>query len=82
MALVFEVKGNVCHDIRRFLAEASHEANYLDMSMDGRMDMEPAVRTTDSPDHAYVRTILARIPLWSGDRRWPRANKPYPLGGR
>lgn len=68
MALVFEVKGNVCHDIRRFLAEASHEANYLELSMDGRMDMEPAVRTTDSPDHALCQddtsphTALVRRP--------------------
>ena len=43
-ALVLEVKGDFCHDIRQILARARvEEADYLELSMRRRMAVEPAL---------------------------------------
>ena len=36
-ALVLEVKGDLCHDIRRILAEVAREGDYIELSLDGRL---------------------------------------------
>ena len=36
-ALVLEVKGDFCHDIRRILAEVGREGDYIELSLDGRL---------------------------------------------
>ena len=40
-ALVLEVKGNFCHDIRRILAEVGREGDYIELSLDGRLTWNP-----------------------------------------
>ena len=41
VALVLEVKGNFCHDIRRILAEVRREGDYIELSLDGRLTWNP-----------------------------------------
>ena len=36
-ALVLEVKGDSCHDIRRVLAELDRSEDYIELSLDGRL---------------------------------------------
>ena len=40
-ALVLEVKGDLCHDIRRILAEVGREGDYIELSLDGRLPWNP-----------------------------------------
>ena len=40
-ALVLEVKGDFCHDIRRMLADVGREDDYLELSMSGGMTWNP-----------------------------------------
>ena len=41
VALVLEVKGDLCHDIRRILAEVGREGDYIELSLDGRLPWNP-----------------------------------------
>ena len=36
-ALVLEVKGDLCHDIRRMLTELDRGGDYIELSLDGRL---------------------------------------------
>ena len=45
VALVLEVKGNFCHDIRRILAEVGREGDYIELSLDGRLTWNPLSAT-------------------------------------
>ena len=40
-ALVLEVKGDFCHDIRRMLAELDRSEDYIELSLDGRLTWNP-----------------------------------------
>ena len=40
-ALVLEVKGDFCHDIRRILTEAGREKDYIELGMEGRWQWNP-----------------------------------------
>ena len=40
-AIVLEVKGDLCHDIRRMLADVGREDDYLELSMSGGMPWNP-----------------------------------------
>ena len=53
-ALVLEVKGDFCHDIRQILAESGREGDYLELSMDGGMTLESALGLV-------ARFVLARL---------------------
>ena len=44
-ALVLEVKGDLCHDIRRILAEVGREGDYIELSLDGRLTWNPLSAT-------------------------------------
>ena len=71
-ALVLEVKGDFCHDIRRMLAELHREDDYVELSLDGRMTWNPLSATwLDSYSLAYtVASLLNQLfgkgkePFW------------------
>ena len=44
-ALVREVKGDFCHDIRRILGEVGREGDYIELSLDGRLTWNPLSAT-------------------------------------
>ena len=44
-ALVLEVKGDSCHDIRRMLTELDRGGDYLELSLDGRLTWDPLSAT-------------------------------------
>ena len=71
-ALVLEVKGDFCHDIRQILARAGREADYLELSMDGGWQWNPlSAWWLDSYSLAYtVSSLLNQLfgkgkePFW------------------
>ena len=71
-ALVLEVKGDFCHDIRQILAESGREGDYLELSMDGGMTWNPlSAWWLDSYSLAYtVSSLLNQLfgkgkePFW------------------
>ena len=71
-ALVLEVKGDFCHDIRRMLADVGREGDYLELSMSGGMTWNPlSARWLDSYSLAYtVASLLNQLfgkgkePFW------------------
>ena len=71
-ALVLEVKGDFCHDIRRMLAELGREEDYVELSLDGRITWNPLSATwLDSYSLAYtVASLLNQLfgkgkePFW------------------
>ena len=57
--LVLEVKGDFCHDIRRILAEAGREDDYIELGMEGRWQWNPLSATwLDSYSLAYTISSL------------------------
>ena len=72
-ALVLEVKGDFCHDIRRLLADVGREGDYIELSLDGRLTWNPLSATwLDSYSLAYtVASLLNQLfgkgkdPFWS-----------------
>ena len=44
-ALVLEVKGDLCHDIRRMLTELDRGGDYIELSLDGRLTWNPLSAT-------------------------------------
>ena len=71
-ALVLEVKGDFCHDIRRMLADVGREDDYLELSMSGGMTWNPlSAWWLDSYSLAYtVSSLLNQLfgkgkePFW------------------
>ena len=71
-ALVLEVKGDFCHDIRRMLAELDRSEDYIELSLDGRLTWNPLSATwLDSYSLAYtVASLLNQLfgkgkePFW------------------
>ena len=71
-ALVLEVKGDFCHDIRRILAEADREEDYIELSMEGGWCWNPlSADWLDSYSLAYtVASLLNQLfgkgkePFW------------------
>ena len=71
-ALVLEVKGDFCHDIRRMLAELGRADDYIELSLDGRLTWNPLSATwLDSYSLAYtVASLLNQLfgkgkePFW------------------
>ena len=71
-ALVLEVKGDFCHDIRRMLGELDREDDYLELSIDGRMTWNPlSAAWLDAYSLAYtVASLLNQLfgkgkePFW------------------
>ena len=71
-ALILEVKGDFCHDIRAILKDAGREADYIELSLDGRITWNPLSATwLDSYSLAYtVASLLNQLfgkgkePFW------------------
>ena len=71
-ALVLEVKGDSCHDIRRMLAEMDRSEDYIELSLNGRLTWNPLSATwLDSYSLAYtVASLLNQLfgkgkePFW------------------
>ena len=58
-ALVLEVKGDFCHDIRRMLTELGRAEDYVELSLDGRLTWNPLSATwLDSYSLAYTVASL------------------------
>ena len=71
-ALVLEVKGDFCYDIRQILAEAGREKDYIELGMEGRWQWNPlSAWWLDSYSLAYtVSSLLNQLfgkgkePFW------------------
>ena len=71
-ALVLEVKGDFCHDIRRMLTELGRADDYIELSLDGRLTWNPLSATwLDAYSLAYtVASLLNQLfgkgkePFW------------------
>ena len=71
-ALVLEVKGDFCHDIRRILAKVGREDDYVELGLDGSWQWNPlSARWLDSYSLAYtVSSLLNQLfgkgkePFW------------------
>ena len=71
-ALVLEVKGDFCHDIRRMLTELDRGGDYIELSLDGRLTWNPlSAPWLDSYSLAYtVASLLNQLfgkgkePFW------------------
>ena len=58
-ALVLEVKGDFCHDIRRILAKAKREQDYIELGMEGAWQWNPlSAWWLDSYSLAYTVSSL------------------------
>ena len=58
-ALVLEVKGDFCHDIRRILADAGREEDYIELGMEGGWQWNPlSTNWLDSYSLAYTISSL------------------------
>ena len=70
--LVLEVKGDFCHEIRRVLADAGRESDYIELGMDGSWQWNPlSAEWLDSYSLAYtVSSLLNQLfgkgkePFW------------------
>ena len=62
-ALVLEVKGDFCHDIRRMLTELDRGGDYIELSLEGRLTWNPlSARWLDSYSLAYtVASLLNQL---------------------
>ena len=57
--LVLEVKGDFCHDIRRILADAGREEDYIELGMEGSFQWNPlSTKWLDSYSLAYTISSL------------------------
>ena len=56
--LVLEVKGDFCHDVRRILAAAGREDDYLELGLGGRWQWNPLDTDMDSYSLAYTIAAL------------------------
>ena len=71
-ALILEVKGDFCYDIRTILKDAGREADYIELSLDGQITWNPLSATwLDSYSLAYtVASLLNQLfgkgkePFW------------------
>ena len=71
-ALVLEVKGDFCHQVRRILADAGREDDYMELSLDGDWQWNPlSSHWLDSYSLAYtIATLLSQLfgrgkdPFW------------------
>ena len=68
-ALILEVKGDFCHDIRTILKDAGREADYIELSLDGQITWNPLSATwLDSYSLAYTVASLLESAFRQGER--------------
>ena len=70
-ALVLEVKGDFCHDIRRMLNELDRGGDYIELSLDGRLTWNPLSATwLDAYSLAYTVASLL-------NQRFGKGKEPF-----
>ena len=70
-ALVLEVKGDSCYDIRRMLTELDRGENYIELSLDGRLTWNPLSATwLDAYSLAYTVASLL-------NQRFGKGKEPF-----
>ena len=75
-ALVLEVKGDFCHDIRRMLTELGRADDYVELSLDGRLTWNPLSATwLDAYSLAY--TVAALLNQLFGKGKEPFWQQAY-----
>ena len=74
-ALVLEVKGDFCHQVRRILADAGREDDYMELSLDGDWQWNPlSSHWLDSYSLAYtIATLLSQLFGRGNDPFWQMA---------
>ncbi|MYE43982.1 MAG: TraM recognition domain-containing protein, partial [Acidobacteria bacterium] len=73
-ALVLEVKGDFCHDIRADLEEAGRGGDYIELGLEGRWQWNPLASAMDSYSLAYtVATLLNQLFGKSKEPFWQQA---------
>ena len=77
-ALVLEVKGDFCHDIRQILVEAGRGQDYIELGMDARSQWNPlSAWWLDSYSLAY--TVSSLLNQLFGKGKEPFGSKPTPI---
>ena len=74
-ALILEVKGDFCYDIREILKKAGREADYMELSLDGKWQWSPlAAHWLDAYSLAYtVSSLLNQLFGKGKDPFWQQA---------
>ena len=73
-ALVLEVKGDFCHDIRAILEEAGRGDDYTELALGGRWQWNPLASAMDSYSLAYtVASLLNQLFGKSKEPFWQQA---------
>ena len=73
-ALVLEVKGDFCHDIRADLEDAGRGDDYIELGLGGRWQWNPLASAMDSYSLAYtVATLLNQLFGKSKEPFWQQA---------
>ena len=73
-ALVLEVKGDFCHDIRADLQDAGRGGDYIELGLGGRWQWNPLASAMDSYSLAYtVATLLNQLFGKSKEPFWQQA---------
>ena len=73
-ALVLEVKGDFCHDIRADLEEAGRGDDYIELALGGRWQWNPLASAMDSYSLAYtVASLLNQLFGKSKEPFWQQA---------
>ena len=73
-ALVLEVKGDLCHDIRRMLTEVGREGDYIELSLDGRLTWNP-LRATWLDSYSLASPVAYRGNQLFGKGKEPLGNR-------
>ncbi len=75
---MLEVKGDFCHDIRRILADAGWEEDYIKLGMEGSWQWNPfSSKWLDSYSLAYTVSSLLNQLFGKGKSRERSAASPY-----
>ena len=70
VALVLEVKGDLCHDIRRMLTELDRGGDYLELSLDGRLTWNP-LSATWLDSYSLASPVASRLNQLFGNGKEP-----------
>ena len=77
-ALVLEVKGDFCYDIRQILVEAGREKDYIELGMEGRWQWNPLSAWWLDSTRWPIPFPACSI-SYSGRERNPSGSKPIPI---
>ena len=69
-ALVLEVKGDLCHDIRRMLTALDRGGDYIELSLDGRLPWNP-LRATWLDSYSLASPVASRLKQLFGKGKEP-----------